>query len=542
MALLLKPFPRPSISSLAFWAFLIFLLSTVIFLPLSSDQAIYLRGAEMLLEGGKLYKDYVDVKPPLLFYMYAAAVTLFGKSELSVRLADFLWQLATLVLLYRITASLFQSTSLAKATAVVYAVSYMILGLGSTMHCEALAAPAIALLLYTHLRGKSFAWALATGILCGFIAGLKTTLLISIPALLLYDMLVRRKPWSALLMRNLGIAVGALLALALIYAPLLTDAEMRQGYADVLVFTSYYASQPPLDMSFIRHTVKSLGSFFGDMYTLSLTVAAVIGFGYCLGGSIHTLEQTSNEKESQEEEGRKAMFLALTLTIFFLLSVVAERKFLPNHFTRMYIPLSMAAGVGGLLSLRRALQKFRLSLSPISRATLIVSLPLFLLFSPLPRMGNLFLPMAYRLLGKSDAYYAYYNREAPAGWEYGNSNPVIAWLQQHRQPGERFLISGTTVARLYLAAGEPVWSAFGQSTYYYGRGSSPRWLERFHQEVQQADWLLVYTTDRYTPINGHDKTTLECIEQDNAIADYFARNFRPELKLEEMTLYHRVRN
>lgn len=53
---------------------------------LNVDEAAHLLGARTLLDGGVLYVDFVDNKPPLVYVVYAAAQTIFGEGLMSVRL------------------------------------------------------------------------------------------------------------------------------------------------------------------------------------------------------------------------------------------------------------------------------------------------------------------------------------------------------------------------------------------------------------------------------------------------------------------------
>ena len=57
---------------------------TVPFLDL--DEAAALVGSWTLLDGGTLYVDFVDNRPPLLYHLYALGQILFGRGMLAVRL------------------------------------------------------------------------------------------------------------------------------------------------------------------------------------------------------------------------------------------------------------------------------------------------------------------------------------------------------------------------------------------------------------------------------------------------------------------------
>lgn len=62
----------------------------ILLYPLGRDQAMYGNIARSILNGGTPYLDMWDIKPPPIYYLYAAALALFGESTASVRALDLL--------------------------------------------------------------------------------------------------------------------------------------------------------------------------------------------------------------------------------------------------------------------------------------------------------------------------------------------------------------------------------------------------------------------------------------------------------------------
>ncbi|HOD81235.1 MAG: hypothetical protein BWX88_01149 [Planctomycetes bacterium ADurb.Bin126] len=75
---------------LAEWALPAAILLPMIFLPLTRDQGHYAYGAQVILDGGQLYRDVFDGKGPGTYYAYALALKLFGASETGARLFFYL--------------------------------------------------------------------------------------------------------------------------------------------------------------------------------------------------------------------------------------------------------------------------------------------------------------------------------------------------------------------------------------------------------------------------------------------------------------------
>ncbi|NWG15034.1 MAG: glycosyltransferase family 39 protein, partial [Chloroflexi bacterium] len=58
--------------------------------PLGRDQGEFATIGRGLLEGRVPYRDLWNPKPPAVFYVYAAAMALFGRSVVALRLLDLL--------------------------------------------------------------------------------------------------------------------------------------------------------------------------------------------------------------------------------------------------------------------------------------------------------------------------------------------------------------------------------------------------------------------------------------------------------------------
>ena len=72
--------------------------------PLDCDEAAYASIGRRILTGDVLYRDVTENKPPLGYWVYAAAVALGGYRELAIRLLPYPFILATIALVWRIAA------------------------------------------------------------------------------------------------------------------------------------------------------------------------------------------------------------------------------------------------------------------------------------------------------------------------------------------------------------------------------------------------------------------------------------------------------
>ncbi len=106
------------------------LLAPTIYWPFDYDQGTFAYGGWALLHGQRPYIDFWDIKPPNIFYTYAAAFALFGNSVRAIRIFDYLNALLTIGLLFVLATRLWKHapwrnlaasmTSLAFIVAILY--------------------------------------------------------------------------------------------------------------------------------------------------------------------------------------------------------------------------------------------------------------------------------------------------------------------------------------------------------------------------------------------------------------------------------------
>jgi 4-amino-4-deoxy-L-arabinose transferase-like glycosyltransferase len=129
------------------WVLLIsaVLLAPSIFWPFDYDQGTFAYGGWALLHGAKPYIDFWDIKPPNIFYTYAAAFAVFGNSVRAIRLLDYLNALLTVALLYATSIRLWRNRSwcylAAIGTSFAFILQYYIFGHWNTAQTETYSVP-----------------------------------------------------------------------------------------------------------------------------------------------------------------------------------------------------------------------------------------------------------------------------------------------------------------------------------------------------------------------------------------------------------------
>jgi 4-amino-4-deoxy-L-arabinose transferase-like glycosyltransferase len=108
------------------WIFLIVLAAMVLRSPaffnpiIDEDEAWYATAARVVNSGGQLYRNAVDLKPPLIFYFYAWSFSAFGDDLRTLHGVTVLWVLVTALVMARITSRLTQQAEAPYLSALLY--------------------------------------------------------------------------------------------------------------------------------------------------------------------------------------------------------------------------------------------------------------------------------------------------------------------------------------------------------------------------------------------------------------------------------------
>ncbi|MGH7453666.1 MAG: ArnT family glycosyltransferase, partial [bacterium] len=108
------------------WIFLIVLAAIVLRAPayfnpvIDEDEAWYATAARVINNGGLLYRDAVDLKPPLIFCFYACSLATFGDDLRSLHGVTVLWVLVTALIIARVTSRLTKQIEAAYLSALLY--------------------------------------------------------------------------------------------------------------------------------------------------------------------------------------------------------------------------------------------------------------------------------------------------------------------------------------------------------------------------------------------------------------------------------------
>ena len=480
------------------------LLAPVILFPLSPDLAIFAYGGRVLLEGGEIYRDFIDVKPPLVYYLLALVQFLFGDSEPGIRLFDYFWQMFTCFSLMYIVRRTGFSTRAAAGSALLYALLYTSLSAASTMQCESFAGPLILWALFNFRVHRSRR---AAQFLCGLLLGLsfcfKYTLIAVVPALLLYDLLSPAGGIRAATQRWSVIAGGCIIAVALGLAWPLARPGVWAHFVLNVNFTMDYNSLQALDGAFLRYVLTRLPVLLADQ--LSLLVCC----GFAVAVAVVFGRRTAGFKLRRE-----ALTLWLFVLLVLMLSVVAERKLFVYHLSRILVLLAPLCVVG-LLHVIRFLRAAWNGGELRLRALILALAASLAVFSPLPRFVKWTVPAVLFFVDRAAYDRCYELTDADNSMIRLQYREAADFVNSRSAAGEDIAVVSFSAAMLYRLLDQGGLPKFPGRQFYTSSAAPELWRREFYAELNTAEWIIVQSNDRHPIVTGANDTALDFMLSDS---------------------------
>ncbi len=460
------------------------LLFPTIFWPFDYDQGTFAYGGWAVLHGLRPYIDFWDIKPPNIFYTYAAAFSVFGNSVRAIRILDYLNALVCIGLLYELTLRLWRepwSRVAAIFAALAFIVQYYIFGSWNTAQTETYSIPFLlgAMLLIVPRNENSHARGVLRPLLAGIFIGI--SFYFKFPNVL-FGILVaaaiwfynREERWKSIgwLVAGCVAAIGiesAYLALAGELAPLwkLTTSETA----------SYVSSNYSGSFTILRNIRTSL-----EAIDLLWVLAALLGW----------ILWFFRKKESNSFSW-KALGLSLLGCFLALVIVQAENKGYTYHYGILlpWADLLIGVGIANLIVFLARLD--RLPVAPhVAAFSIFLIVGSFLWSSRTPLEGRM--NELIRIANGS---------ERPNGYVAGDS--IADYVSAHTAPKDRIFIFGFQ-PYVYWKTGRQPASKFINTIHFKPAHVPPEErAELLHDLIGNPPQLfLVETQDRYTSQGNTD--------------------------------------
>lgn len=427
----LRCFPSPVRVSTRAWIIagicMLIALLPLFFIPLGPDEAMFFVSGERILQGGVHYRDIIDIKPPLIYHLYALGIALFGHSDLAIQIIDFLLQGLTCVLMARLMRQGTRNDMLALLAPATYIIIYVGQRFGTTAQPESyVALVGVIILQIQFLSRKPTSFFLA-GIAVGLLAMTKFSLGILLVGMVIIELVYFRVDAKEKA-RHLLPLLGGFAAVLLLLVVYLVAFGALDDFLVVNRFVSQYLAfsfQIPF-ATWLNQQMLFIPGFFNDIYSQGLLMATLAGIVWSI------LQRSSKTREVSGlvciAQGAALYFLLL------LLSVVIEGKHFHYHYSRLYLFGAILGSVGLLASMGALLRRSTRTRPSIAALSLLMLF--LLLFGPLSRYVYNWAPVGIRLLKGGEAYQTYYATRYPAVYPQEDLQAINREIQERRTEGD----------------------------------------------------------------------------------------------------------
>ena len=483
---------------------LIWLLATalillpMLFFPFNGDHSQFIVAARALSDGGKIFIDFIDLKPPFLYYCYWYITMIFGESEMSCRVFDLIIQLLTYFLLYRLIYKKMVNQVIAGFSIVFYSILYVSLGNQGTFQPAMFIALATVIVFSLQLSDKQSTTKqelinrILAGLVIGLVIGIKYTYGMLLIAVIAHDFLYYDFSWKIKVRRAIVVSVVSFFAFLLTMFPLL-DGDVFNGFKQITQVLGAYSARPPFTLSMVKNLFDLLASVFADKYSVLISFA-----------SIFAVIAFIRDKEISKKE-KQLLGAAIIFTVLLFFSALVEKKCFTYHFVRMF-PTWLFLASYGIINIYHILADDWKNKPLINKSVVIIFLIFAVTFSPMLRyMHRLKSPVYYF------TYKAKYNHlfsDMTNGvYNHQEALDIADFInQQYDKIGKekpKLMSVQTTSAIVNYLTPKFKHSKFGQSQFYFSVEAPKQWQEDAYNEIAEADIVLFFNRDTSYELFGH---------------------------------------
>lgn len=409
--------------------------------PLGRDQGMYANIARAILNGGTPFVDMWDIKPPIIYYIYALAIGLFGSGSEAVRALDLIAVPLTMIGIYWLGVRFGASRRVGLLAALSFAVFYFTETFASLSQNDSLVTLPMTWAVLAAVRAgdaprasrESLLWALICGALAAVTLWFKHYYAIFALALVIEHLLRRLLDssggvslWQRFPVReSLAFAAGGLPVglLPLLYF-------MSSGiWREMLIVadgTAAYNQQAQASFSAFIGQLSTYVGFRWQHWSVLLIAAALWPFA-----------------PQVKRRGWRVILLWLAATLAF---VLVQAKGFDTHWIPMLPPLALmgaAALDGWIQTLTARRDMVRRGVYALVTAGLLLIL-----------VKDTWIRAWPYLTGQQNkvAYYQNFQGNDVKAWE---SARVINWLKRRTTPGDTIFIWGFRPEVAYLSGLRP---------------------------------------------------------------------------------------
>jgi|GEM_PF-1209386 len=504
-----------------------------LFLPLGPDEAIFAASGEKILQGAIHYRDIIDVKPPAIYYLYAAVVAIAGRSDFGLHLADLLLQGITCWLIIALLRRATGNDPAAALAAFWYAILYSGMRIGCEMqtesYCGLIVMPMLWLLLYRRRVSGFF--------LVGLLAGVLTMLKFTLGAILLPVIVcewIDRRDQLPLLARGLMAIAAGFLAVMALFALYLVAFDATGGFFEVQQFINGYARVESASASRWAITfIESVPSYLLRHYSLLFLITLPLGIAAAFRS-----RPAGGPADGSRGVRYLLRFCAIAILIYFA-TVAMEGRYYVYHFSRLY-PFAAILGTFGCAPLLRWLRDLAMR-SGAMRVGAAIAIMILLLLSPINRYLWQLIP-AGRAIAQGeislDAIYDQWGSLYPRA----ELKEIGDMIRSRRKPGDHLFAASTFAGVAHILADDVPEFKIYHSAFIIAPFAPDAWRSatRNYLLERRPAFIIVQSNDPIRTLTGSDVTSEMALLALPGIDSLIRNDYRSIHRRGNFELYERI--
>ncbi|HVU14783.1 MAG TPA: glycosyltransferase family 39 protein [Phototrophicaceae bacterium] len=489
--------------------------------PLGRDQGEFATIGRGILEGKIPYVDLWNPKPPAVFYVYALAMTIFGRTSAGLRAIDLIIFPPTAAAIYWIGRRI-ANVRIGLWAALLFGVFYFTETFWTLTQNDGIVLLPMTLALICAIKAadadkRAALWAFASGALCAYILWFKYPFVIFIGAAVFTYIFVGARRAVPLRRRDVlaFIAGGCVIGLGGIICLIVTGAWA--AFFQSAVVTASYTAQGIGDVVSAMQTALA---FRWDQWGL-LFVLAVIGLLFAI----------------RRINRRSLWWIVLVWLIAGTAIMLIQLKFYDYHWLPMLPPLALigAAGIEAVIEVVRNRGGARRAVPLQTAIRGIIALALLVAMTGV--IWSLALPY---LTGREDQV-AYYHHFQAGEFVADESLEVADFLRQRVAPGDSLFIWGFRPEVYYLSQLNPA------VRFIFQFPLVANWYpQEWKKETVDILWaalppyVLVLQADYMPWVTGNDQDSNTDLQQYTELNNWLEYNYVRDTQIGNFFIWRRI--
>jgi hypothetical protein len=429
--------------------------STILYPP-GPDQAMFMIVGKGLLKGLFPYKDIWDIKPPVVYFIYAMTIRTFGDAFISIRIFDIIYTLFTALAITWFGGKLFTWRA-GFYGALCYLLMYLSQGYWELAQAESFKGLPylISIILFIKSLESDRSWlALPAGLSLSIAVFLKYTSLALLPGFLVICLVL--KPWNA--KKSAATGLVFLVGLGAGISLFLAHIALNGAFQDFLMMNfKFVFPYSGLDdqAGFLKH---GFSHFIWTIATGSLNFIYQVSKNFIkpnfllCAPCVMAIYYAIWRKE-------KAILIPLAFAVLSIIEVVVQGKLWPYHWITAFVFLAVLGGFGFEMlhiSLEGKLGKIQANLLTYL-LIMLMALNSSLIFTRLTEGLNLWKLATGKISRRG--YISSLCAKPDEGFCYNDFERVAQYVSRKSEPEETLYLWGTEVI-IYFLADRPLATRF----------------------------------------------------------------------------------